>query len=90
LERGVSKFELWHKFFNLFSCIKTAILCTGYSISCCTAINTVVVERCSSVSEYSDCSSVSEYSDPLSMVVASVGDHGLKGKTALRKLLMGK
>jgi hypothetical protein len=42
----------------------------------------MVVERCSSVSEYSD---------PLSMVVAAnIDDHGLKGKTALRKLLMGK
>jgi len=43
----------------------------------------MVVERCSSVSEYSD---------PLSMVVvvASVSDNGLKGKVALRKLLMGK
>ena len=53
----------------------------GYSISCCTAINTVVIESCSSVSEYNDL---------LSMVVANVGDHGLKGKTALRKLLIGK
>jgi hypothetical protein len=41
----------------------------------------MVVERCSSISECSD---------PLSMVVANVGDHGLKGKTALRKILMGK
>lgn len=57
------------------------ILCTGYNISCCTAINTLVVERCSSISEYIDL---------LSMVVANVRDHGLKGKTALRKLLMGK
>jgi hypothetical protein len=41
----------------------------------------MVVERCHSVSEYSDL---------LSMVVAKVGDHGLKGETALRKLLVGK
>jgi hypothetical protein len=44
-------------------------------------INKKVVERFSSVSEYSN---------PLPVVVASVGNHGLKGKTALRKLLMGK
>jgi hypothetical protein len=68
-------------FFYLFSCIKIATLCTGYSISCCTAINTMVVERCSSISECSD---------PLSMVVANVGDHGLKGKNCIEETSRGK
>lgn len=70
-----------YSFFNLFPCIKIAILCTGYSILCCTAINKMVVERFSSFSEYSD---------RLSIVVASTGDYGLMEKTALRKLLIGK
>lgn len=75
-------FNYGTNFFNLFSCIEIATLCMGYSISCCTAINTMVVERCSSISECSD---------PLSMVVANVGDHAWpEGQNCIEENSHGK